>query len=295
MIVKVKKTFSIFLSCILIFSLFYLPSSFQIEVVAQGGLLTHQDTVNGFTVSYPASWNKQDNVYGTHGVQLSPNLATRDNVLIDVVQQPGATLDSWTQEKIGSINARSGTSILQLNPATLGGNPAYKVEYLWEGDKILEIWAVIGHKLYAISYVAEGEDRYQQNLSAFQSIVDSFRLTTAGSPPVTSLTTTTAADAAKPSDNNNENGEPKTANCGGEPCTPTEKEDSTLDDELTANCGGEPCTPTEKEDSTLDDETEEEDDGENGENEGEEEDSGDGEEDSGGDEGSGEDEDSGNN
>jgi hypothetical protein len=241
-------------------------------VVAQGGLLTHQDTVNGFTVSYPASWNKQDNVYGTHGVQLSPNLATRDNVLIDVVQQPGATLDSWTQEKIGSINARSGTSILQLNPATLGGNPAYKVEYLWEGDKILEIWAVIGHKLYAISYVAEGEDRYQQNLSAFQSIVDSFRLTTAGSPPVTSLTTTTAADAAKPSDNNNENGEPKTANCGGEPCTPTEKEDSTLDDE-----------------------TEEEDDGENGENEGEEEDSGDGEEDSGGDEGSGEDEDSGNN
>ena len=48
--------------------------SFQIQAAAQGGLLTHQDTVNGFTVNYPASWNKQDNVYGTHGVQLSPNL-----------------------------------------------------------------------------------------------------------------------------------------------------------------------------------------------------------------------------
>ena len=79
--VNAKKTFSMFLSSILIFSLFYLPSSFQIDVAAQGGLLTHQDTVNGFTVSYPASWNKQDNVYEPHGVQLSPNLASRDNVI----------------------------------------------------------------------------------------------------------------------------------------------------------------------------------------------------------------------
>jgi hypothetical protein len=35
-------------------------------------------------------------------------------------------------------------------------------------------------------------------------------------------------------------------------------------EEETANCGGEACTPTEKEDSTLDDETEYEDDGEIG-------------------------------
>jgi hypothetical protein len=68
--------------------------------------------------------SKQDNVYGTHGVQFSPNPAVRDNVLIDVVQQPGVTLDSWTQEKIGSINSRPGASILQLNQTTLGGNPA---------------------------------------------------------------------------------------------------------------------------------------------------------------------------
>ena len=204
-IVKAKKTFSIFLSSIIIFSLFYLPSSFQIEVVAQGGLLTHQDTVNGFTVSYPASWNKQDNVYGTHGVQLSPNLAARDNVLLDVVQQPGATLDSWTQEKIGSINSRQGASILQLNPTTLGGNPAYKVEYVWEGDKILEMWTVIGDKLFAISYVGEGEEKYQQNLPAVQSIIDSFQLTNAGSSQATSLATTTTATPTSPAKPNNDN------------------------------------------------------------------------------------------
>jgi hypothetical protein len=39
-------------------------------------------------------------------------------------------------------------------------------------------------------------------------------------------------------------------------------EESEEEEEETANCGGEPCTPTEKEDSTLDDETEYEDDGE---------------------------------
>jgi hypothetical protein len=204
MIVKVKKIFSIFLSCILIFSLFYLPSYFQIEVVAQGGLLNHQDTVNGFTVSYPASWNKQDNVYGTHGVQLSPNLAARDNVLIDVVQQPGATLESWTQEKIGSINSRQGASILQLNPTTLGSNPAYKVEYVWEGDKILEMWTVIGDKLYAFSYVGEGEEKYQQNLPAVQNIIDSFQLANAGSLQATT-TTATPTSPAKPNNDDNSN------------------------------------------------------------------------------------------
>lgn len=164
------------MSSILVFSLLYSPLSFQIQAAAQGGLLTHHDTVNGFTLSYPASWNKEDNVYGTHGVQFSPDLATRDNVLIDVVQQPGATLDSWTQEKIGSINSRPGASILQLNPTTLGGNPAYKVEYMWEGDKILEIWTVIGDKLYAISYVAEGEEKFQRYLNDVNNMIESFQI-----------------------------------------------------------------------------------------------------------------------
>jgi hypothetical protein len=39
-------------------------------------------------------------------------------------------------------------------------------------------------------------------------------------------------------------------------------EEEDAEEEETANCGGEPCTPTEKEDSWLDDETEYEDDGE---------------------------------
>ena len=98
-------------------------------------------------------------------------------MLIDVVQQPYSNLDSWTQDKIESISSRPGASILLLNPTSLGGNPAYKVEYTWEGDKILEMWSLIGDKLYAISYIGEGEERYQQNLPAVQSIINSFQLT----------------------------------------------------------------------------------------------------------------------
>ncbi len=153
--------------------------SFNATDSETNNLLSRQDTINGFTVSYPANWNKRDNVYGTHGVQLSPNPAIRDNVLIDVVQQPGATLDSWAQEKIGSINSRPGANILQLSPTTLGGNPAYKIEYLWEGDKILEMWTVVGDKIYSISYTGEGEENYQQNLPAVQNIINSL----VASPP----------------------------------------------------------------------------------------------------------------
>ena len=229
-------------------------------------------------------------------------------MLIDVVQQPGATLDSWTQEKIGSINSRQGASILQLNPTTLGSNPAYKVEYVWEGDKILEMWTVIGDKLYAFSYVGEGEEKYQQNLPAVQSMIDSFRLTTAGSPPVTSLATTTKIPPASPTKPNNDNDKtycdvPNPSNpChdrkdGDEEtglytcmdgshksdwrdCTGGGSNNDDDDNDDLPNCNdveyGTRCDGSEDEDSTLDDETEYEDDGEieGGEDSGDEEDSG---------------------
>ena len=56
----------------LAFSFACLPTSFQIMAAAQGGLLTHKDIANEFSVSYPSEWIKQDNVYDTHGVQFSP-------------------------------------------------------------------------------------------------------------------------------------------------------------------------------------------------------------------------------
>jgi hypothetical protein len=204
-VVKSTRMFSVILSLVLAFSLLYMPSSFQIEAAAQSGLLSHQDITNGFSVNYPAGWNKQDNVYGTHGVQFSPNPTTRDNVLIDVVQQPYSNLDLWTQDKIDSISSRPGASILLLNPTTLGDNPAYKVEYMWEGDKILEMWSLIGDKLYTISYIGEGEERYQQNLPAVQSIINSFQLidrepfpaTTSQPEPSTSATNDIVNTTAK--------------------------------------------------------------------------------------------------
>lgn len=42
----------------------------------------------GSRVQYPASWQKQENVYGTHGVQFTRVNADRDNVLIDVLTEP---------------------------------------------------------------------------------------------------------------------------------------------------------------------------------------------------------------
>jgi len=215
------KSFPIILSSILLFPMLYLPSFFQIGAAAQTGVLTHKDITNGFSVSYPASWVKQDNVYGTHGVQFSPNPTTRDNVLIDVTQQPGTDLDSWTQEKIDSISSRPGATILLLNPTTLGGNPAYKVEYTWEGDKILEIWTLIGDKLYAISYVGEGEERYRQNLPVAQSIIDSFQVTDEVSPQEGTGPSASAsapepqaqAQTSEPTEESESQPEPEIVNC----------------------------------------------------------------------------------
>ena len=44
------------------------------------------------------------------------------------------------------------------------------------------MWTVVGDKVYAVSYLGEGEEKYRQNLPAVQNIIDSFQLTSADSP-----------------------------------------------------------------------------------------------------------------
>jgi hypothetical protein len=128
---------------------------------------------------------------------VRPNPSRRDNVLIDVINQTNVDLDSWTQEKISSINSREGSKITQLNPLTLSGNPAYKVEYSWLGDRIMELWTTVGSKIYSISYVAE-EATYRTNLPHVENMIASFSVGTAEretsesvpAPPLTSKSTT---------------------------------------------------------------------------------------------------------
>ena len=52
-----------------------------------------------------------------------------------------------------------------------------------------------GDKVYAISYLGEGEERYQQNLPAVHSIIDSFQLIDEGSPFISTRITTRDAGA----------------------------------------------------------------------------------------------------
>lgn len=145
---------------------------------AMEGFLVYEDITNKFTVQYPANWQKQENVYGTHGVQFSPTATDRDNVLIDVLTQPGLTLDSWTQEKLASIRSREGSQIIHSSPTLLSGSPAYEATYIWEGDKIMELWTVVGDRLYAISYVAVGEEKFQKYLADVKKMLDSFMIMT---------------------------------------------------------------------------------------------------------------------
>jgi hypothetical protein len=140
------------------------------------GFLMYEDDINKFTVQYPSSWQKQENVYGSHGVQFTPVASDRDNVLIDVLTKPNLTLDSWTKEKFNSIESRQGSEVIQSSPTTISGNSAHEVTYLWEGDKIMELWTVIGNRLYAVSYVAEGEEKFQRYLPIVKSIIDSLRI-----------------------------------------------------------------------------------------------------------------------
>ncbi len=154
--------------------------------VSTGGLRTYTDTTSGFSIGYPADWDKQEGAAGTIVAFLSPAEGASDdfrenlNAAVEALPNSSITLDEYTQAVLGKLpTVITGFNLLDQRSTRLGGDPAHRVHYQGEqGTFKLEweqVWVVHGKQAFILSYAAE-RDRYQADLSTAEAMFASFKL-----------------------------------------------------------------------------------------------------------------------
>jgi hypothetical protein len=150
--------------------------------------LTFDDPTFGVKLQYPSSWTKiqpgrsspQANVdvvvaflhaEGQQNISLS-----RIGIGVQQLKSQNISLDQYTSNQIKTIN-RENATILESGKTTLAENPAHKAVFtLGNATKLMQIWTLKEDKAYIITYQANPSD-FPRNLSTFQRVVESLRIT----------------------------------------------------------------------------------------------------------------------
>jgi hypothetical protein len=165
---------------------------------ATSGLITYADPINGVTLQYPDSWNKEiSNTQNFSFVLNSPNnsgkifgtilrpipadqLGLAENMTLDVLVKSIAL-------PVGALTlppnelATLGVNILELNSEGyfLSGHPAGRIVMALASpdgtSKMMALATTVNDGLYAISYMADATT-YNQHLADAETIIDSFKI-----------------------------------------------------------------------------------------------------------------------
>jgi hypothetical protein len=153
--------------------------------VSSGGLSTYTNTAPGFSIGYPADWDKQEGAAGTIVAFLSPAEGPSDdfrenlNTAIEALPNSSITLDQYTQAVLGKLpKVITGFNLLDQGSTRLGGRPAHRVHYQGEQGMFKleweQVWAVQGKQAFILSYAAE-RDRYAADVSKAEAMFASFK------------------------------------------------------------------------------------------------------------------------
>ena len=148
-----------------------------------GDLLTYTNTDFGFTIKYPADWGINDkDIRGSGFILESPD--TVGNILVSIANlrpnETGLSLDFISRH---SLSGR----VLELNTNTyfLSGHPAARVIEIQnygtpqtplDDTKQMELFTVVGSRMYTVTYMASPPERFPNYLQAAQTVIDSFQI-----------------------------------------------------------------------------------------------------------------------
>jgi hypothetical protein len=154
------------------------------------GGLSYTDPTSGITFQYPSSWEirdvdpslvRPDTISATRLLPPGQNdTGFIDNVVISVNNVSNITMGQYTEGVLAQYNNLSGAiTITKSEPSTLAGNPAHSIEYLEHHPnqplKKMQVWSVIGDRVYIITYAAD-ESEFPQYLADVQSIIQSMQI-----------------------------------------------------------------------------------------------------------------------
>jgi hypothetical protein len=151
---------------------------------APAGTERYENTEFGFTLDYPEGWVVNEEQPGAEVFifnQESAQDGFGENLGVGVEELPGEiTLEQYTQATMRNLEAGLGEfQVAEEGPTTIGGVPAYSIEYEAEQQgqlyTFLQTWLVEGQTAYVLTYTGQGEEFGTYRPEA-ESIIDSFRV-----------------------------------------------------------------------------------------------------------------------
>lgn len=143
---------------------------------------------NGYEISYPESWTKQQK--GTATFFLSPKENEKDlfqenvNVMVQDLSSQPMTLEDYTNlTRRQIIQALGSSAIISIKDLNFSGQEAKEIVYNMPKNtmqgrnlnlKLRQVWFIKGYKAYLLTYTAESSE-YDSDFETAKEIFDSFK------------------------------------------------------------------------------------------------------------------------
>ena len=197
--IMVSTTF-ILASFIVIGGIFYdVPQSAIAQSSFSSSLLSYENPTYGIKIQYPSNWMASTNQLPTYNSIIgfySPLESLSDVLPVEfalsiTTYTNNISLDEYTKITRTALE-QQGMEISESSATTLAGNPAHKITFS-PGDQIaqnspvefkfMQIFTIIGNKVYSLSYNAEAS-KFSTHLNTIQQMLDSVKIQQP-SPPST--------------------------------------------------------------------------------------------------------------
>ncbi|HEX7257202.1 MAG TPA: PsbP-related protein [Nitrososphaeraceae archaeon] len=194
------STTIILASFIVIGDTFYdVPKSAIAQSSSSSSLLSYENPTYGITIQYPSNWMTSTNQLPTYNSIIgfySPLESLSDVLPVEfalsiTTYTNNISLDEYTKITRTALE-QQGMEISESSATTLAGNPAHKITFS-PGDQIaqnspvefkfMQIFTIIGNKVYSLSYNAEAS-KFSTHLNTIQQMLDSVKIQQP-SPPST--------------------------------------------------------------------------------------------------------------
>lgn len=157
---------------------------FTTHLSAPDNWQTYKDSLNRYTIEYPATWNKQ--YYQNAVAFLSPLDGEMDlfaenvNVILQDLSQQPMTLKDYTELSESQYKTTYGDSAIVLVQDTVfDGQPAKKGIFIMADPKqplkILQYWFIKKNVAYLLTYTAEPA-QFNRFIPTVMKVIDSFKL-----------------------------------------------------------------------------------------------------------------------
>lgn len=155
-----------------------------------------ENSAFNFSIQFPRTWKKIErnaqqvtqNISTTIFIATSPDSDAGFTISMQNLPRLGMDLEEYTRISIESLEKSVRHFKLlehDASSAAVSGHPAHKVVYsgslnLQDNDpvsvKVMQVWCIMGNKIYLVSYAASPETFDEYSLPIAQKMLDSFRL-----------------------------------------------------------------------------------------------------------------------